>query len=408
MRALWLLGLTTLYVGACSGGGSDDTSTEGDDDDDDDDTSSTVDGDDDDDVTGDDDDDVTGDDDDDDTTEPLPSARLIADGDAGAVQIIDVATEADGLSMPSDIAFHPDKGSAWITNRDDDSMVVLTRPGEKDQVADYYWSAIGSNHFLAKPAALAFSEDNFDFATIHEEDELTQGPGATPADFMGPTLWTGKQFQFDGGHASHLDMLHNSPNGVGIAWVEGNAYYVFDGWNDSITFYDFNADHGLGGADHSDGEILRCVEGEVSYVAGVGSHLVFDPATRWLYVADTGNNRIAVLDTNTGTKGGPLTPNYDGLGPGQFNYMDDAVMTTLIEGADHGLELPSGLEIDGDVLYVGDNATGMIHAFALDGRFIASLDLGVDPGALQGFAIYDDAIWFTNESDHTISVVRAN
>jgi len=394
MRALWILALTTpLFIGGCSGGGSDDTEdTTGDDDDDDDDT--TEDGDDDD------------DDDDDDTTEPLPEVALLGNGDIGNVDIIDVATEQDGLSMPSDIAFHPDKGTAWITNRDDDSMVVLTDPDTPDQESDYYWSANGSNHFLAKPAALAFSLDNYDFATIHEEDELTQGIGGTPEDFMGPTLWTGKQWQFDGGHSSHLDMLHNSPNGVGIAWVEGNAYYVFDGYHDSITFYDFHDDHGLGGADHSDGEILRCVEGEVSYVEGVGSHLVYDDNDELLYIADSGNNRIAVLDTTTGEMGGVLTPNYDGLGPGNFNHIDDAELDTLIDGVDHGLELPSGLEIHDDIIYVGDNATGWIHAFMMDGTYITGLDLGLDAGALQGFAIHDDALWFTNEADHTVSVIR--
>ena len=35
---------------------------------------------------------------------------------------------------------------------------------------------------------------------------------------MGPTLWDGNLNIYDGGHASHLDMLHNSPNGAGIAW----------------------------------------------------------------------------------------------------------------------------------------------------------------------------------------------
>ena len=400
MRVLWLASLSILFTGACSGGGDDDATEEGDDDDDDDDDDAGDDDDDDDD-TGDDDDD------DDDTTIELPPVPLLADGDASAVEIVDVATVKDGLSMPSDIAFHPKQDTAWITNRDDDSMVVLKDAGTDEQTSDYYWSANGSNHFLAKPAALAFGESG-DFATIHEEDELTQGIGGTPVDFMGPTLWTGAQFQFDGGHSSHLDMLHNSPNGVGIAWVEGNAYYVFDGWNDSITFYDFHEDHDLGGSDHSDGEILRCVEGEVSYVEGVGSHLVYDDDNKMPYIADTGNNRIAVLDTTSGTLGGVLSPNYDGLGPGKFNYIDDAELTTLIDGADHGLELPSGLEIHDDIIYVGDNATSMIHAFTLDGHYITGLDLGLDAGALQGFAIFDDAIWFTNEKDHTVSVIRAN
>jgi len=282
---------------------------------------------------------------------------------------------------------------------------VLSDPGTVTQTADYYWSAVGSNHFLAKPAALAFSATG-DFATIHEEDQLTQG-NVTPWDFMGPTLWTGNQSVFDGGHASHLDMLHNTPNGVGIASAGENAYYVFDGEHQSISLYDFHDDHGLGGADHTDGQILRYVEGQVGYVSNVGSHLVFDDRDGMLYIADSGNNRIAVLDTSTGTLGGMLPLNYDGLSPGNFNYMNGAVLTTLIEGIDVGLQVPSGLALYEERLYVGDHATGMIHAFELDGTYLTGLDLGVGADALQGFAIHDDAIWYTDQLAQTVSTVRA-
>src|SRR5690606_38485909 len=117
---------------------------------------------------------------------------------------------------------------------------------------------------------------------------------------------------YDSGHASHLDMLHNSPNGVGIAWDHDNVYWLFDGFHESITRYDFRNDHGLGGEDHRDGIIRRYVEGEVSYVPEVTAGMEIDHATGLLYFSDPGNARIAVLDTTSGAPGGPIGPNYDG------------------------------------------------------------------------------------------------
>lgn len=332
------------------------------------------------------------------STTDLPSVPLLGDGDASKLSFQVVATQADDLlSMPSDIDFHPDQGSAWITLRDANAIVVLTAPGTPEQASSFH-SGPASEHFLAKPSALAFSSTG-DFATIHEEDELTQGVGGTPADFMGPTLWTGALWQFEGGHASHLDMLHNSPNGVGIASAGGNAYWVFDGWHNSITFYNFREDHDLGGAYHGDGQIIRYAEGNVAYVEGVGSHLVYDDLNNLVYIADSGNNRIAVLDPNDATIGGPLDKNYDGLGPGDFNYATGAAIYTVVDGVAAGLEMPSGLEIHEGLLYVGDHATGMIHAFTLDGTWITGVDTGVGAGSLQGFDIFDGAIWFTDEAD---------
>lgn len=54
---------------------------------------------------------------------------------------------------------------------------------------------------------------------------------------------------------------------------------------------------------------MRRVEGQVKYVEGVTSDMQLDHATGKLYVADTGNARVAVLDTKSGST---LRPNYDG------------------------------------------------------------------------------------------------
>jgi hypothetical protein len=230
---------------------------------------------------------------------------------------------------------------------------------------------------MPRGAGLAFGQPGR-MATVHEEHDITQP--TTPADFMGPTLWPTDLELFDAGHASHLDMLHNSPDAVGIAWETGNVYWVFDGYHESLSRYDFHMDHGPGQEDHSDGEMLRYAEGEVSYVAGVPSQLAFDPASKLLYVADTGNARVAVLDTQTGRRGRPVFPNYDGGAQYQVN---DADVRTFVG---EGLERPSGLALRDGVLYVGDNATSKLYAFDLEGRLLDWLDLTgqVRDGGLMG------------------------
>ena len=233
---------------------------------------------------------------------------------------------------------------------------------------------------MANPAGLAFNPKTGFFATIHDEDQPTQS--STPWDFMGPTLWSSNLTTFDGGHGGHMDMLHNTPNGMGIAWEKDNVYWVFDGTHGSLTRYDFKQHHGAGGSDHSDGEVLRYAQDLVKRVAGVPSHLELDPAKKLLYVADTGNNRVAALDITSGKQGSAISPNYDGV---TQRMMDGAKLTTLVAGKSVGLNKPSGLALYRGVLYVGDNETGRIHAFdPKDGEQLDYLDTGLPAGALRG------------------------
>lgn len=317
--------------------------------------------------------------------------------DLGSVVMTEILSGADGLSVPRDLEFHPDNaGQLWIVNRQDDSTVIVDDTGRPSQTSSYRWAPSG-NHFLAQPSALAFGPGTNYFATSHEEDDFTQGPppAGTPADFMGPTLWTNNADIYEGGHASHYDMLHNSPNGAGIAWESGSAYWIFDGWNESLTRYDFQSDHGLGGSDHSDGIIDRYAEGQVSYMPDVPSHLVWDHDTDELLVADTGNNRIAVFDPSTATPAGSIGPNYDGC---TMTGMSGGTVYTLIDGADHGIVAPSGLELHDCKIFVTDNATSTIYAFTRDGQLLDWLDTELPAGSLMGMAFdpADGALYVTD------------
>ena len=316
---------------------------------------------------------------------------ILGDGthDVANVIITPVASGDDGLNVPTDLAFHPFvAGELWITSQADDSIVIVNDVGLPSRSAEKYGGPTtqGASHFLANPSGIAFSLDNGNAATSHEEDQITQS--TTPADFMGPTLWSTDRLIFDGGHSGHLDMLHNSPNGMGIAWDSGNAFWIYDGYHSSVTRYDFADDHGPGGADHSDGIIERCVEGSMTRQPQAPSGMEMNHETGWLYIADTGAGRIARLDTNSGTEGAPIFPNYDAT---VQRYIDGAVIETFIDTAAQGASFPSGLALRGGMIFVGDVGNGTLYAYSMEtGEMIDFLPLGLANGALKGIA-FDEA-----------------
>ena len=328
-------------------------------------------------------------------TEPVGLDVLGAGShDLAMVNIEVLATAADGLNTPVDVAFNtrsPDQ--LWVVTYQDDS---LTRLDGADYSNAWTSGSPGSEHFMRRPMSMAFS-DFGNFATAQDTDELTQG-NLTPEDFMGPTLWDDSD-RFDGGHGGHLDMLHNSPLGGGIAWETGNAYWYFDGYNSSITRYDFVDDHGYGGAYHGDGIIRRHVEGEVSRTEGVPSHLEYDASTQLLYIADTNNGRIAVLDTTTGRDGAFVGPNYDGADQARAEGTE---MSTLVNGdvlflvededgeptiQDTNLSAPSGLALSGGYVWVTDNDNSRILAFDMSGLLVDWIELNRPAGSLGGIDV---------------------
>jgi hypothetical protein len=287
-----------------------------------------------------------------------------------------ISNGSEQLNRPTDLAFNPAApNELWIVNQTGESVTIIFNPGETNQTSV---NKKASQHFMARPAALAFG-NNGHFATIHEQDGFTQPD--TPFDFMGPTLWQANSQVFQGQHQDHVDMLHNSPNGMGIAWEEGNTYWIFDGMHSSLTRYAFNGPHMPGGTDHSNGDVRRFVTGEVQRVANVPSHMWFDQTSRKLYVNDTGNHRVAVLDTNTGNPGGAFSPNYDNTT--QTTYTG-GVLSTFIDTSQYGNHWPSGMARFGDHLYVSDVGNGTIYGYTMDGELADWLPTGLPDGSLLG------------------------
>lgn len=241
-------------------------------------------------------------------------------------------------------------------------------------------------HFMRRPTSIAFGPDGL-FATCHEArtgnflDEV--------ADYIGPTLWTSDPeiyaIEPPGKNGSHLDMLHATPFCMGIAHEQDNVYWAFNGDIGALDRYDFAEPHEVGGDDHSDGSVWRYVEGEVERVAEVPSHMVLDGASRRLYVADTGHARVVAVDIDAGEVGDEIEV-YDPMV--EHRRMEGVELEEVVPPG--VLQAPSGIELHAGVLYVGDHATGVIHAFDLEGRSLGTLDTGLGSEALSGIAVGPD------------------
>lgn len=299
-----------------------------------------------------------------------------------------------------DLAFNSnDPTQLWVIGYGDSTVHVGTgvsgdNPGEWKE---YYDPA--ATHFMYKPPAIAMGENGL-WGICGDNDNRHSNPRLEPNYFMGPALFTSDLEIFTTQNeetmlGSHYDMLHNTSLCRGIAHMEKNIFWTFNGQLGSIEKYNFNKPHEPGGDDHSDGEIYRYVEGQVKGVDGVSSHLFYDPSDGYLYIADTGNKRIAKLDTTSGKLGGRLPLINEPLK--KSGVMEGATVEDVVpEGT---LEQPSGIEVRNGLIYVTDTATATFHVFDKEGKEIRKLETGLTAGALSGFIFGTDGkIYFTDRN----------
>jgi hypothetical protein len=316
--------------------------------------------------------------------EALPAPSELAAG-------VTLVAEHPFLRGPRDLAFNPRvAGELWVVNGRDHSVAIIHDALSEEPRIEYRRDAKAS-HFMHRPSALAFGADTTTigrpgtFATAQESSD-----DAIPflrRTFMGPTLFSSDLDIFARPVApwllgSHLDMLHESPLAMGIAWERDHVYWVAGGNLGTLTRYDFVEDHGVGHDDHANGVIRHYVAGAFERVPGVPSHLAFDHDLDVLYLADTASGAVRALDTTSGRLGGP--------GPGweagvDTRWVEDAVITTIV--APGTLVRPSGLVLHGEHLLVGDHATGRIHVFTRAGRAVEVVDTGAGADALMGLAL---------------------
>lgn len=306
-------------------------------------------------------------------------------GDVPAARVRLRVVLAQGLRRPAAMAVHPGDGSLWIVNRGDDSTTIVDGPGSPGMQARRYQD--DSDHFMNNPLAIAFSRSRLEHAVALES--INDYNGAAPGNyFTGPTLFSSDRTIFQGGASSHLDMLHHSPLAVGIAagarpaagQPDRREYWVFNGAAGCIDRYYFHEPHVLGGHDHADGQTFR-YGGGLRRVANVPGHLVLDEAAGVLYIADTGNGRIARLDTQAVSLSQSYPINGYHAETPLRRVPGAAIQSVTAPGA---LERPAGLILTGGKLVVSDHATGKVSVFSPDGALLGQADTGLGAGALTG------------------------
>ena len=339
---------------------------------------------------------------------------------------VDVSDRVEAMSRPRDhdrptgLAFNPEvENELWVVNKRNDSATIIDGAGTADQDAEVIIDPYAL-HFMEEVTSIAFGAPGT-FATCQDGTNTYNGQ-AQGNNFTGPALWSSARSIFGISNpaavefltdrfgspvdlGSHLDMLHESPECMGIAWDHDNVYWVFDGFNGHIVRYDFAEDHGPGYDDHSDGVVSRHMSTDVSRVPGVSSHLVMDHDTGLLYVADTGNSRIMVLDTNTGRRGDDLST-FDCWSddPQQPPSCVDhhewrrSDWTTLIDGTLIDMEWPSGIDLHDGTLFVTDAKSNEILAFELTGELVGRAYTGLDrEKALGAITVRSmDELWYVD------------
>lgn len=285
-------------------------------------------------------------------------------------EIIYIAGSESKIKEPQDLDFNTNPArpnELWIINKDNamtgGSTVMISNVADPNQAFD--WRRDGNaRHFMSQPSALSFSKENYNWATTHNIQDGNHLGGT----FAGPSLWSSNLDIYAKDHGadkngSHLDMLHGSPFSMGIETHKDNAYWVFDGYNKEIVFYEFNNDHGPGNHDHSDGVIHRYSDFELTRNPDVPSHLVLDINKKWLYIVDGGAKRILRMDVTTGNtlktlpiRNEPLAEHLEIGGTTWEVFVPESF----------GLKNPCGIELVGNRLFISDYETGEIICFDIN------------------------------------------
>ena len=309
------------------------------------------------------------------------------------------STPGDGLATPRDLAFHPDRPTElWTVNQDTDGTVLYFDAGTPAQTSMNIVDPIYAYHFMEEVSSISFGAANT-FGTCQETRNTYDGTSA-PNDFMGPTLWSADLSIYghpgEGDLGSHLDMLHQSPNCMGIAWDRDNEYWVFDGLNGHLVFYDFQQDHGPGYDNHSDGIVRRYPEVELLRLPGVLGDMVLDHETGILYIADTGNGRVLWVDTTSGKFDEELTGANEPLAEySSYTNVEWGVVA-------RELSAPSGLALHDGRLFVTEHGISAITVFELEkGEAVGRLATPADE--IMGVTIGPDGkIWYVDAGAHEL------
>lgn len=327
-------------------------------------------------------------------THEVGSLLGAGDGSKGSVTWKVITTK--DLAKPTDLAFSTaEENKLWVTNLVSDAYTVISNAGQADQSQSFLKDS--SQHFSEKNMGIAFTDAKV-FGTCGDTRNGYNGK-KKENDFMGPVMWPGQESLYTSGSVAsvHWDMLHQTPNCMGIGGDGGHRFYCVNGLDSTLDWYDFKEPHEPGGEDHTDGHKRRYLEVKLTRVEGVPSNVSVDHANNVVYLADSGGGRVLKVDVSDAKEGASI-PKWSN--DGSMFAMSGAKVSTLVAKGASGLVQPSGLVFLDGVVYVADHGTGKIHCFsATDGKELRSLDSGLGKGALGGLTVSPDPelkLYFTD------------
>jgi len=191
----------------------------------------------------------------------------------------------------------------------------------------------------------------------------------------------------------------NSPSGLAFD-VGKKLLYIADTINDRIQIIDVE---GNCGSDELADDV--CFVDEFgSFGNGNGEFdsptgLALDPSTDLLYIADTENNRIQIIDVD-----GDCDSNDDEYLANDVCFVDEFGVRGNGDGE---FDLPSGLALntDNDMLYIADTDNNLIQIIDVDGNCSGSIKLADNICFVDEFGgSGDDKGEFNNPSGLTLDV----
>lgn len=282
-----------------------------------------------------------------------------------------VASASNSLSSPIDLDFYPDQSKRpnelWILNQGaynaGGSTVIVSKANQSTRTWKYVKDG-NAWHFMAMASSMAFGDSNW--ATAQDILDANRSTGK----YTGPTLWSGNlsiygvignpsTTQFNG---SHLDMIHQSPYGKGIAFEKDNVFWVMDGYDGTLKRYEFGEDHGPGQEYHGDGGVRVYSELKFTRSSTLPCHIVIDQKRKYLYGCDALGKRVFRVDITTGAYNADISKvNSEILDGGYYEFTGLSKQDSLIKG----LSTPVGIDIYGERLIVTDNGTDEIIIYDL-------------------------------------------
>jgi len=301
------------------------------------------------------------------------------------VEVI-ISDTSDNISSPTDLEFHPGRvNELWVANKATDSITIVHNTGLDNQTSETRLD-VNRNHFLEEVSAISFGsyhpEFDWQWGSAQESLNTYNGQG-NPNYFMGPALWPSSLDHFavenqnneDGLLGSHIDMLHESPYGVGIAHDYDNVYWYNDGYYGELVRYDFMMDHDTGGHNHSDGIVQRYSEIQLNHSYGTPGHMVLDKETDILYISDAGGDRVIWVNTDDTTYQTENIMNDSSRLEtlSEYSRISGVEWGVLIEGVNR----PSGIALDGDQLFVSLNEDNSIVSYNLNSDGKSAVEVAI-------------------------------